>query len=141
MDETDKKILGEYSGKRQRPRLLQNSELILGLYERGATLKEIANTLNEKKHISVPICTLSRFIAQQEQGTPKRRKPKPQEITQRGETTSFAAPTVSAGPPTAKTASPDANWREKIEALKIGHPSKNPLKSITILIPTSLLLL
>jgi len=130
MDETDEKILKEYTSKRQRPRLLRNCELILGLHDQGATLKEIADTLNKEKHISVPICTLSRFIASQKLGSPKRRKPIPQEITQREETASFAAPTVPARHPAAKPATRDEDAWRKIEELKNRPPQQEPTEKL-----------
>jgi transposase len=118
MDETDEKILEEYNSKRQRPQLLRNSELILGLHKRGATLKEIANILNEEKQIVVPPCTLSRFIARQEHGLPKRRKVKPQEIMPRGETNISADQTPLARPSAVRPATRDEDAWRRIEALK-----------------------
>jgi hypothetical protein len=130
MDEADERILREYSSKRQRPRLLRNSELILGLHGRGATLKEIADTLNKEKQISVPPCTLSRFIASQRQGSPKQRKPMPQEITPRGETASSPAPTAPARHQAAKPATRNEDWRQRIEALKQKPANQEPTEKV-----------
>ena len=118
MDETDEKILEDYNSKRQHPRLLRNCELILGLYEQGATLKEIADILHDEKQISVPQCTLSRFIARQRQGSSNRRKPKSQEIGSRGETALSADQTPPARPPAARSTTRDEDAWRKIEALK-----------------------
>jgi hypothetical protein len=136
MDEADEKIINEYSSKRQRPRLLRNRELILGLHEQGATLKEIADTLKERKQIVVPICTLSRFIASQRLDSPKRRKPMPQEITPRGETASFATSTAPARPPTAKPAPRDEEAWRKVEELKQKTVDQEPKEKVFEYDPT-----
>jgi len=118
MDKTDERILEKYSSKRLRPRLLQNNELILGLHDRGATLKEIANILNEEKQIIVPPCTLSRFIAGQRQDSYKQRKPMPQEITPLGETTISADQTPLARHQATRTTTRNEEAWRRIEALR-----------------------
>jgi len=126
MDETDEKILKDYSSKRQRPRLLQNRELILGLHGLGATLKEIADTLNEKKQISVPQCTLSRFINRQEQSPPKRPNPKTPEKMALDEAAPLTATTTTAISSAVKPATRDEEAWRKIEELRNRPSQQDP---------------
>jgi hypothetical protein len=63
MDE--KEIIAEFKTARCPCQLESCKDLIFGLLQKEATVREIAHTLSEKMHLKVDQSTVSRFIVRQ----------------------------------------------------------------------------
>jgi len=128
MDE--KEIIAEFKTARCRCQLEFHKNLIFGLLQKGATVREIAHILSEKKHLKVDQSTVSRFIARQKQLDQEQAKTRPRREKPHSGAAPMAVPTAPTRPPTAKPAlRNDEGWRNA-EALKQKPVNQEPTDKV-----------
>jgi hypothetical protein len=134
----DKTILAGFKSARRRSKLEPHKKLIFKLLRKGATVREIAHTLSEKRGLKVDQSTVSRFIVRWKQLDQEHTKTKPRREKPHNEAAPLTMPAVPARPSTAKPAPRDEEALRRIEAPKQKPVNQDPPKRFSSLIPTSL---
>ena len=118
MDEKDRKILVEFTGRRSRSKLSPHSDLICKLRQRGCPYSEITRILADQHDLTVAISTVSEFVVRLEKQRSKPWKAKSRKEKPKAETTPVP---VVAKPAVGSMPSSD-EIRQRIEALKQQQP-------------------
>jgi IS30 family transposase len=127
MDEGNEKIISGFSSKRRCSKLEQHGELISGLLQKKATIREIVKVLSEEKQLTVVPSTVHFFLKRQKQKSQKPREARPRKAKQSNETAASAPQTLPpARPQEAKTSSLKNDWRQQVEALKQQPVNQQP---------------